>query len=144
MRMASSSSGGLAGSGGQSSPEIMYIFCGQPLVKTMVFHGLAAGTVIFGLVSVCEPLTYSTYITHSFSFFHPQHSHNFCYSHFSSQFFLDVLTYTYFQNPRIGTFWYAIPCILCMCVVFWSSTNTHVLIATGLGLVGVAFALYAR
>ena len=62
----------------------------------------------------------------------------------SLQFFLDVLTYTYFEQPNIGTFWYSIPCILCMCVAFWSSSNLHVQIATGIGLVGVGMALYAR
>ena len=62
----------------------------------------------------------------------------------SLQFFLDVLTYTYFEQPNIGTFWYSIPCILCMSVAFWSSSNLHVQIATGIGLVGVGMALYAR
>ena len=53
MTMASSSSRGSTGGGQQNAaPESLYIFCGQPIVKTMKFHVLAAGTVIFGLVSV--------------------------------------------------------------------------------------------
>lgn len=96
-------------SGPQMPPESLYIFWGRPVVKTMKFHALAAGTVICGLIS----------------------------------FFLDVLTYTYFEQPNIGTFWYSIPCILCMSVAFWSSSNLHVQIATGIGLVGVGMALYA-
>ncbi len=53
----SSSSGGSTGKGSQGSavePESMYIFCGQPVVKTMKLHVLAAGTVMFGLVSVSK------------------------------------------------------------------------------------------
>ena len=55
-------------SGPQMPPESLYIFWGRPVVKTMKFHALAAGTVICGLISVrkdSQTLISSTYLTYT-------------------------------------------------------------------------------